>query len=172
MSSLGGASFAFFLLATVSGNIKFSFFHVFLLCLHCFLPLFTLQGNQTLPQSLRRGGCEKLVGVVTGRAFCPRSCPHTQGSGTDKGKDAGVQGLPEVACGQERGLWLCWGGEESPISKEEQFMAAHSRQASSSQIFQTKGPFQVRQFCTCLLGPRGVNLLFSCFRTVKILSDF
>ena len=103
-------------------------------------------GKSEPPTQPSEGGCEKLVGVVTGRAFCPRCCPRTQGSGTDAGKDAGVQGLPEVACGQERGLWLCWGGKESPISKEEQFRAARSRQASPSQIFQTKGPFQARQF--------------------------
>ena len=35
-----------------------------------------------------------------------------------------------------------------------------------------KGTLPGEAVCTCLLGPRGVNLLFSCLRTVKIISGF
>lgn len=35
-----------------------------------------------------------------------------------------------------------------------------------------KGTLPGEAVCTRLLGPRGVNLLFSCLRTVKIISGF
>lgn len=108
--------------------------------------------------------------------LCPCLCPHSQGSSTDGGRAAGVQGLLKAACGQGRGRWLCWGGKEG--------LRLHRGTAQGS-TFETSFLLPnipdegltgrgecLRYTSLCLLGPRGVNLLFSRFRTVKILSGF
>ena len=71
--------------------------------------------------------------------LCPRSRPHAQGSGTDGGRDAGVQGLLKHHVVREE-VGGCAGlGRRVSDFTEEQLRGAHSRQASSSQIFQTNG---------------------------------